>query len=803
MQQLNLYQCKQWVVWRLEYLPGEVKPTKIPVNPLTLSRASSTDPNTWTDFATASAMLSVDTSLRGVGFILTPNDPYFLLDLDGCRDIDTGMLTAEAAAICSAFPGSAWEISQSGEGIHIIGQCDVNLTKKHRNKWDGWCEFYTQNRFIAFGPGNGALYGNPDINWTDTLRAVVPLRPTDQSDGNDGMEGPRADWKGPTDDDELIKRILASKGGPAVRLGQAPTPSALWHGDAHVLGAFYPDAKGLKPFDWSSADQALLNVLAYWTGCDHERMIRLFSRSALANRDKWTKRGYYRRVSTSNSVRTTSKVYGGSKEDVRNSIRAEQQDGNEFTDARQQLRNANAALAGVMDEIPDNPPQLTIDEMLERFRYIEKSTAIVDAKTGVIYPSDTVASKKFTSSVTTIAGADDKPKQLPTFKLWFSDPRRVDRQNVNWLPNGDEKLRSLDHPGQSDYNLWRGFIVPQYAEQMRQDINLRESWLQAWRAHLAFLVPIESERIRFEQWIAHMIQRPEELPHTAYLMWTETQGVGRNLLATMICRVLMGYVLPNVELAKLLDASFNSQLSRKLLVIVDEIKEGGDSRERYKRENQIRQVITADTRQINEKNVKERTEHARVRWLFYSNHPDALPFSNTDRRIIVIKNPDATASNEYYDQIIATMDRPEFVAALFAHLKWGVSIESFKAGEHAPMNEAKKAAIRSMENPVVSDLKEMAATMQADSIVSGTSITATLAMDYGTSTDSFNSRTWASYLKSAGFVQIPHKIKLFGKAEMVYIVRPEKTKVSDYFDESTRNLISGASDYIRRVLSGS
>ncbi len=52
--------------------------------------------------------------------------------------------------------------------------------------------------------------------------------------------------------------------------------------------------------------------LAFWTGKDHVRMIRLFSTSALGKRDKWLQmRAYYRNRTASNSNVACRDVYPG------------------------------------------------------------------------------------------------------------------------------------------------------------------------------------------------------------------------------------------------------------------------------------------------------------------------------------------------------------------------------------------------------------------------------------------------------------------------------------------------------------
>ncbi len=112
----------QFVLWRLEQRPGEPKPRKVPIDPRTGHRAAVDDPATWADYATAYTALS-RFDVAGMGFVFTTDDPFVFLDLDDCRDPTTGTYAEHATAIHAALPG-AWEVSQSGKGLHGVGRLD-------------------------------------------------------------------------------------------------------------------------------------------------------------------------------------------------------------------------------------------------------------------------------------------------------------------------------------------------------------------------------------------------------------------------------------------------------------------------------------------------------------------------------------------------------------------------------------------------------------------------------------------------------------------------------------------------------
>ncbi|MER9530165.1 DUF5906 domain-containing protein [Mesorhizobium sp. M0309] len=670
----------QWVVWRLVQRPGELKPAKLPFDAKTGQSASSVDPSTWSNYSTAVAAMATG-AYAGIGWVFTDQDGYFFLDLDGCRDGMTGELTPEAQAICDRFLGAAYEVSQSGEGLHIFGRCDKVSLANCRNRWDGWKEFYLTGRFVAFG--SGGITGDLEIDWTNVLACTIPMRAAGETDAScePAERDPR--WRGPEDDDELITRVLASTGGDKAKLGEGPTNRQLWEADAAALGQFFPSTAG-KPFDHSAADLALMNAFAFWTGKDHERMIRLFSQSALGKRDKWTKRAYYRNKTTLNSIAHCRNVYAPLTRDER----------------REKQMAQNREIGDAFNNHDLAAPELSLDEMYDRLIYVHGVDGVVDRKTFTTYKTP-VCERVFARSVDTInVGEPDpisgnfKTRRLSRFKTWIGElDGRAKHQieALTWKPNAGA-IADVPESHATGFNMWRGFqpfaVPPNWQE-----------WLKAWNIHLAYLVPIEAERRRFEQWLAHIVQCPQLLPHTGYLMYTEQTGIGRNWLSSVLVRVLRGYVAAGLDIREVLDGNFNGRLTQKLLAVVDEAKAGMQDSRRFERSETLKSIINQESRRINIKHGLETVEHNCMRWLFFSNHADALPFENNDRRIIVIANPTWRATPEYYTWLYGMLQYPEFAASVRQHLAT-LDISSFNPGEHAPMNAAKLQALNEMKSEI-------------------------------------------------------------------------------------------------------
>lgn len=129
----------QWIVWKLEERDGE--PTKVPYIAGGVGRAKSTEMMTWRSFEEAVQALESG-RYDGVGFVFCSGDPFAGVDLDGCRDPETGELEEWAEEIVEALGGYT-EVSPSGTGVHII------VRGKAPNKKRDRVEAYSSERYFT------------------------------------------------------------------------------------------------------------------------------------------------------------------------------------------------------------------------------------------------------------------------------------------------------------------------------------------------------------------------------------------------------------------------------------------------------------------------------------------------------------------------------------------------------------------------------------------------------------------------------------------------------------------------------
>lgn len=293
----ELKERPQWVCWREEVRKG--KATKVPVNVHTGRKAAVNRPETWANFNEALTYYREHQGqgIRGLGFVLTQDDPFVFIDLDRCIEPDTGALQAWALKIVERI-GSYTEISPSGQGLHIIAK--GSLPPNGRKK--GQVEIYDQGRYMTM-TGNHFRFSPRTIEDRHDELLVLHQEIFGQSHRKTSQTEDDAFSRGQgLSDAELIAKAHQAANGN--RFAQ------LWRGDWQ--GAGYPSQ--------SEADLALCGLLAFWTQGDINAIDRLFRQSGLF-RAKWDERHYtdgrtYGEETIRKAVSGTTEFYQGKDKDT-------------------------------------------------------------------------------------------------------------------------------------------------------------------------------------------------------------------------------------------------------------------------------------------------------------------------------------------------------------------------------------------------------------------------------------------------------------------------------------------------------
>lgn len=107
---------RQWIVWKTVERDGNK--TKLPFQ-ITGEAAKSNDPATWNEFATVLNFFSKRRDYDGIGYVFSNDDPFCGIDLDGCRDPESGKVADWAREIILSLDSYA-EVSPSLTGIKVF-----------------------------------------------------------------------------------------------------------------------------------------------------------------------------------------------------------------------------------------------------------------------------------------------------------------------------------------------------------------------------------------------------------------------------------------------------------------------------------------------------------------------------------------------------------------------------------------------------------------------------------------------------------------------------------------------------------
>lgn len=222
----------------------------------------------------------------GVGLVIHPDSKFFFLDLDSCRE-GAGW-QPHAVAFLERFPRAMREVSVSGGGLHVFGSYAGERPLHRVKNKDYHAELYTGGRFAALGTdGGGDIFADCTAELTSFAEQFFPAR-EDREGSDEWTTAPVSAWKGPEDDDELLRRAMRSHGANSAFNGRASF-AELWNADPEALARSFPSVTG-QAYDGSSADLALVNHLSFWTGSNAERMLRLMMRDdCKLRRDKWSR----------------------------------------------------------------------------------------------------------------------------------------------------------------------------------------------------------------------------------------------------------------------------------------------------------------------------------------------------------------------------------------------------------------------------------------------------------------------------------------------------------------------------------
>lgn len=641
---------RQFVAYVL--VPSQTRPgktDKFPVDCVTGKVDNAHNPAIWTDAATACATAARLGASYGVGFVFTENDPFFFLDIDGCLE-PSGVWSQLSQSLVAAFPGAAVEVSSSGKGLHIIGTGRCGPHKKKNEQYG--LEFYTEKRFVALTGLHAS--GSVSTDCSHLLPSLVHqfFLPTaaDVGAGFDWTTGPCEGWRGPTDDDKLLERALRSSSAKAA-FGTSATFRDLFEGNVEVLAKVYPD--DARPFDESRADAALAQHLAFWTGNDCARILRLMMRSALV-RDKWNRDDYLRERTIPKAVVNQTEVLQDRLPEPVAGMHVAELMANVAPGVPAPWQGlAVPAAPGKAAEATavTGSTFLTIEQQIDLF----KGCVYVFDIGRVLVPGGLLLRPEqfrvmFGGYSFPMDNANERTSRDAFEAFTQSQAYRSPRADGTCFKPDRAPGELIRDAGRTRVNVWWPVNVP-------RTVGDATPFL----VHLAKVLPVERDRVILLSYMAACVQYKGVKFQWAPLL-QGAEGNGKTLFTRCVAEAI-GRRYVHWPKASQLGSQFNAWLLNKLFYGVEDINVTHDKAELLE---ELKPMITGEELQIEAKGVDQTSADVCGNFMFNSNHKDALRKHRNDRRYCILFSAQQTA-----DDIIAAGMGGDYFSNLYDWLKSG------------------------------------------------------------------------------------------------------------------------------------
>ena len=370
----------------------------------------------------------------------------------------------------------------------------------------------------------------------------------------------------------------------------------LWTRNEDALGKAFDPGDPARTYDGSSADAALAQRLAFWTGRDCERILRLMKKSALV-REKWDREDYLPRTVLSACNR---------QQTVYNYVKPE--------------KTIVKSTQGTTE-----PAGESVNSYGGLILQAEMSTLFA----GCVYISDM-------SRIMVPDGSFLKQDQFKAefggYRFMLDDQKTTRNAWEAFTESSDfkSKVRSscfrpdlepgviIESEGKTSVNTW----VPVKTERTPGDVTPFTDFMER-------ILPDGNDRTILLSYMAALVQYPGVKFQWAPLI-QGTEGNGKSLMMTVVGKAV-GSRYTHKPNAQDIGSKFNSWIQNKLFIAVEEIHVGG----KQDMIDALKPLITDARLDIQAKGQDQVTGDNRANFMLCTNHKDAMPVTQDTRRYCV------------------------------------------------------------------------------------------------------------------------------------------------------------------------
>jgi hypothetical protein len=265
--------------------------------------------------------------------------------------------------------------------------------------------------------------------------------------------------------------------------------------------------------------------------------------------------------------------------------------------------------------------------------------------------------------------------------------------HVRFLPSQGPYAVIIDELGRKGLNTY----IPARIKAEQGDVSL-------WIDFLSRILPTQDDMNILNAYLAHVIKYPGQKIPWAVLIQSE-RGVGKQLIGKVMKYCVGESYTYEPEAEQLISGAsrFNAWMRNKLFIFVDEIRVG-DRRDLLEG---LKKIITDGRIAVESKGVDQEMEDNVANWLFFSNHKDAIPINENERRYCVFYSQLQSAraieegglTKEYFDRMYDWLENKGGYSAI-AHWYMNYPVESGSLPHRAPKTSSYAEVISIGRSPL-------------------------------------------------------------------------------------------------------
>lgn len=242
-------------------------------------------------------------------------------------------------------------------------------------------------------------------------------------------------------------------------------------------------------------------------------------------------------------------------------------------------------------------------------------------------------------------------KTLNVGTEWLKWENRNTYTKCVFEPNWTQSER----PDSKYFNQWKGFKYLPFNHKDQKG-NIKFYW------SFVFDVICNKDQDSFDyvkNWLAHMVQKPSELPGVALVLRGE-EGVGKGTFVKPL-GLLVGDNFGEYSTMSRITNNFNGHLSNKLLVNANEATWGGDKQN----EGVLKALITDEDRSVEYKGKDSLEIKNFIRLIICSNNDWCVPAGPGQRRFVFLNvSHDHKEDLDYFNKFKPFLKSKDFIEAL-------------------------------------------------------------------------------------------------------------------------------------------